>query len=313
MEGIDPRSAQLNWMMGALRLNLGDRNGARGYDRRTIDLQPTSPNAYAGMGDVETVEGRLDEAVRWYVAGLEQDPGQPHMTSWVGYLYLSLGDVERAAVWFERGASLLHGSGPTHEIIAEFVPLVFHNSDAGRLIELVGGASPGLFGPFGSRMFRKAVLTTGKATEIRSYYEELWPELFNENPEIGPFNFDVVPEVVWMIQSETERDHTDAMLEEALAVFRDNQWASMYPSDLATSLPEVEILGLLGREDEALNALHEQIAKGWRFGWWQVSRDPVLESIRDRPGFTDMLEDVRADMASQLAAMPDYDPPPSSE
>ncbi len=306
---LDSRSVLLNWMMGSLRLNLGDRIGARGYYRRSINLQPTSPNAYAGMGDVETTEGRLDEAVRWYVTGLKQDPGQPHMSTWVGHLYLSLGDEERAAVWFERGANLLRGHGTVGEFIGEYIPLVRHGNDFERLIELVRGATPEFFGPFGSRIFRKALLTSGAGTGIRAYYEEQWPELFLEDYTIDSYNVEVVPDVAWILRSEGETGRANALLRDAVTVYRANDWFSMYPADMSSEIVEVEILALLGREEEAMNVLRRILDEGWRFGWWQVERDPVLDSIRDHPAVVGMMEKIKADMAMQLAGMPEYTPP----
>jgi TolB-like protein/tetratricopeptide (TPR) repeat protein len=311
--GLDPRSVELNWMMGTVRLHLGDRSGARGYYGRTIDLQPTSPVAYAGMGDVNTVGGRLDESVRWYVTGLQHDPGHPHMTTWVGFLYLALGDEERAARWLNRGAVLLQDRGTARELLSEFVPLARYNRDPERLIRLVQGVSPDLFGPFGSRIFRKLVLPTPNVTAIRDYYEAIWPELFVEEPAIRPYNVDIVPDVAWILRSGGETERANAMLIKALDVVRTNEWAPAFPSDMQISWVEVEILALLGRADEAISALRGLIDDGWRFGWWLAERDPVLASIRDRPQFVAMLNEIRADMAQQLAGMPEYEPPSTSE
>lgn len=310
---FDPRSVQLNWMMGSLRLNLGDRSGARGYYLRSIDLQPASPNAYAGMGDVETAEGRLDEAVKWYVAGLERDPGHGHMTTWVGFLYLSLGDERRAQNWLERGADLLRIHGTAGALLSEFIPLVGHGADPDKLFRLVRGVSPGLFGPFGSRIFRKAIVATNRNDDIRTYFVEFWPELFRDEPEIGTYNFDVVPDVAWILRSEGREDRANALATAALAVFRDSNWAPMYPSDLTTSLIEVEILAALNRDREALQELLRAVDNGWRFGWWQVERDPTLTSIRALPEFQAVMHRIREDVATQLANMPEYALPALAE
>lgn len=243
---LEPRSAELNWRMGTLRLNRGDHSGARGYYQRAIRFEPTSPTAYAGIGDVETFEGRLDEAVRWYVAGLEQDPGQGHMMTWVGFLYISLDDEARAGPWLERGAALLEARGTAHDFISEFIPLVMHGDDPARLIELVRGVSPGLFGPFGTRIFRKIVTSTGDEAEIRAYFEEFWPGLFTEDPAINIANLEAVPDVVSILRSGGQTEEAETMLREALRVFRDNDWPPSFPMDPAAYLVEAEILTLLG-------------------------------------------------------------------
>jgi tetratricopeptide (TPR) repeat protein len=305
---LDPRSAELTWLLGAVRLNLGDRRGARGYYQRTIDLQPTSPNAYAGMGDVNTVEGRIDESVRWYVAGLEQDPGHGHMSTWVGFLHLALGDEAQAALWLDRGAVLLQSQGTARELFSEFVPLARHRSNPARLMRLVQGVSPALFGPFGTQIFRKILLPTGTAAEIRPYYEAIWPGLFVDEPAVRVFNMDIVPDVAWMRRSAGEVEQADNMLLEALEALRTNDWVSMFPSDAQISITEVEILASLGREDEAIRALRRKVDEGWRFGWWLAEDDPVLASIRERPEFIAMMTEIKADMAQQRARMPRYEP-----
>ena len=58
-----------------------------------------------------------------------------------------------------------------------------------------------------------------------------------------------------------------------------------------------------------MNVLRRIVDEGWRFSWWQVERDPVLDSIRDHPAVVGMMEKIKADMAMQLAGMPEYTPP----
>lgn len=157
-----------------------------------------------------------------------------------------------------------------------------------------------------TRIFRKLVLRTGNLTALREYYETLWPELFADEPTINPPNVDVVPDVAWILLSIGEEDRANAMLHTALDVFRANEWAPLIPSDLQITWVEVEMLALLGREDDAIDALRRLIENGWRFGWWLAERDPTLASIRDRPEFVAMLDQVKADLHTQLAGMPDY-------
>ena len=156
-------------------------------------------------------------------------------------------------------------------------------------------------------MFRKAVLTSGEEPATRTYYEELWPELFLDEPAIDIYNFYVVPDVALILHSDGEIERANGMLTDALSVYRSSEWPGMYPSDLtAAPLIEVEILALSGREDDALNVMRSQIDNGWRFGWWQVESDPVLASIRQRSEFIAMMDEIKTDMAMQLAGMPEY-------
>jgi hypothetical protein len=226
----------------------------------------------------------------------------------VGFLHLALGDEAQAALWLDRGAVLLQSQGTARELFSEFVPLARHRSNPARLMRLVQGVSPALFGPFGTQIFRKILLPTGTAAEIRPYYEAIWPGLFVDEPAVRVFNMDIVPDVAWMRRSAGEVEQADNMLLEALEALRTNDWVSMFPSDAQISITEVEILASLGREDEAIRALRRKVDEGWRFGWWLAEDDPVLATIRERPEFIAMMTEIKADMAQQRARMPRYEP-----
>ena len=51
------------------------------------------------------MNGRLDEAVRWYRESIARDPGNAAVQANLGLCYLDLGDVESAAMWIDRAIS----------------------------------------------------------------------------------------------------------------------------------------------------------------------------------------------------------------
>ena len=66
------------------------------------------------------------------------------------------------------------------------------------------------------------------------------------------------------------------------------------------------VYSLQGDPKAALAALREAVDAGWRVYWWYyLEHDPNLESIRDRPEFQAILEEIRADMATQLVRVRD--------
>ena len=193
------------------------------------------------------------------------------------------------------------------------MPLAKNGSDPERLRQLVQDVSFSLFGPFGSRIFRKAVLGTGDVSLIRAYYEGIWRRLFEPEPTIMGFNVEAVPDIAWILRAEGEVERANTLLVAALDVSRTHDWVPMFPSELSVPLHEVEILALLGREDEAMSLLRDIADAGWRFGWWQAESDPALASLRERPDFVAIFDEIRADMARQLASMPEYEPPVASD
>ena len=57
-----------------------------------------------------------------------------------------------------------------------------------------------------------------------------------------------------------------------------------------------------------MTGLRQAIDKGWRqFCWYYAERNPNLESIRNEPEFQAMMEEIRADMAEQLARVHEWE------
>ena len=78
--------------------------------------------------------------------------------------------------------------------------------------------------------------------------------------------------------------------------------ASIRPFFLSRSFSLVRIYALLGDVPNALLALRESIDEGQRTGWGiDLLHSPVTAPLRNEPQFQEMVEEIRADMATQLA------------
>jgi len=277
----------------------GDTDQASRAYRRAVEFEPSQPNGYSGLGDIAIMSGHLDEALATYLDGLEQDPGHVHITSIVGLIFRSLGDPERAQLWFDKAASM-YPAGPLQRFFREFTPLVIRQEDPAELLAVLRGISSGQFAGLGSRLFRKAALQTGDLDGIEGFYRQHWPELFEGEPRVGADNFDIATEVAWLSLVRGEDRVAAALLDRAFEVFRDPALRSVRPPEWALVMFETEILALQGHKAEALAAFRRAIDGGWRWDWWQVESDPTLVSIRSDPGFIAMLAEVKADVTLQL-------------
>ncbi len=57
-----------------------------------------------------------------------------------------------------------------------------------------------------------------------------------------------------------------------------------------------------------MTTLRQAIDEGWRQFWWYYSEhDPNLDSIRNEPEFQIMMEEIRANMAEQLARVHEWE------
>ncbi len=74
-------------------------------------------------------------------------------------------------------------------------------------------------------------------------------------------------------------------------------------------IKDVEAYALQGDSVQALAALRQAIDAGWRKNWrYHLEINPNLDSIRNEPAFQAMVEEVRADMAAQLARVREMAP-----
>ena len=53
-----------------------------------------------------SAKAQLDEAVRWFRKSVSVDPGSPRTIASLGWLFLDLGDLDRAEYWSERSIEL---------------------------------------------------------------------------------------------------------------------------------------------------------------------------------------------------------------
>jgi len=62
-----------------------------------------------------------------------------------------------------------------------------------------------------------------------------------------------------------------------------------------------QIYALQGKPEKALAELRKAIDSGWRGLWrYRLEHDPNIDSIRDKPEFQAMLDEIKAGMAAQL-------------
>jgi hypothetical protein len=58
---------------------------------------------------------------------------------------------------------------------------------------------------------------------------------------------------------------------------------------------------LKGDTPQALKEMRIMIDSHWRWDWWMLEKDPNFEPLWNEPEFKIMMDEVRADMAAQLA------------
>jgi len=294
---LDPLSANINVVVGNSLQDTGRFDEAMAHYRKAIEIDPALPASYERIADIHRFAfGRLDEAVTWQRQGISRDPSEPRGSVYLGAIYLDLGDSVEAERWFNRT--------PLADALMEVVFL--HRGEFAKSVEIAKENIQGWSGaPYTLANLRNHDLRAGRAAEARARYERGYPELFGDKvPVIRRSNYEVAIDMALVLVGTGESDRANLLLERSFEYVQ----TILRLGINGYGISDVLIYALQGKPDAALTALRQAVDEGWRFNWWYyLEHDPNLESIRTRPEFQTILEEIKTEMAAQLARVRDMD------
>jgi tetratricopeptide (TPR) repeat protein len=241
--------------------------------------------------------GRLDEAVVWYAKAVSNEPNNPTHYAFLGWLFLDLGAPDRAEPWINRSLEL----GPETRWPNEVMALLhlYRDDETALDYERKSHANYSYYA-FPLIFLRTHALRAGRYSDARALYQEVSPELLNEeapkiDTEDGYMN---AIDLALVLSHTDEQERADLLLDRSLQHIQtlprlsfNGHWMS-----------DVLIYALQGEKQKALLALRQAIDEGWRILWWYyLKHDPNLESLHDEPEYQAMVDEIEADMAKQLA------------
>jgi TolB-like protein/Tfp pilus assembly protein PilF len=302
------RARELDPLSGAIMSNLaGDLNALGRYDEakdwieKGIEIVPRFPGNYASLGSQHWfVDGRLDEAVVDYAKAFTIDPGNAYFLANLGLIHLDLGDPSEAENWIRRSI----GVGP-----GSFLPNVamqllhVYRGDEAEALEYARTAFA--LHPY-SRFYISALeflrddeLRAGRNLEAQSLYEKGYPELLDaENPRVDRSNYRAAIGLALVLSRMGERERADLLLDRSLERIQTIPRRSFFGHGVA----DAQIYTIRGERQKALSALRKAIDEGWRSHWWYyLEHDLSLEPLQNEPEFREMVAEIEADMAEQLA------------
>ena len=296
---LDPLSPIISQELGTTLFDFGRHDEALAHFKAAVEADPESPGPYERIADMHRVVfGRLDEAVVWQLKGIARDPAEPMGSIFLGFMYLDLNDTDEAERWFNRAGKV----APPGFWLASAMREVIHLR-RGETQELRDVARETL--SFHSRAeFTLANLKTidiraGQADRARARYASAYPELFErDTSEIDSSNVRPAIDLASILLETGEVERAAELLDDA------QQFVLEEPSSLPDNhdIAEARILALRGNIDEAIAALEAAVRQNWRANWWfYLEHDSSLDALRREPAFQDLVEKVRADMATQLA------------
>ena len=290
---LDPLSAVLNTNLAGILVNDGRFDEADTIFRKVIGIDPSMPWPYAGIASLEAyVRNDFASALEYQQKALELDPGGQVQAIQLAMFYTEL--EEDAKV--ERLVSSVVDEWPDHPFgngVAAFSYLSAGDiAKAERHARETYEADPrsGLF------VVRYFDIQKGDLATAIVRHEQTFPELLASPPRVDSANYVDAINLALVLQRSGKDARADALLSAGEKVIAD-----LPRLGFGYGVADAQIHALRGETNEALAALREAVAAGWRGPFWRYYRDldPTLESIRDEPGFKAVFADIEHDMARQ--------------
>jgi tetratricopeptide (TPR) repeat protein len=294
---LDPLSAIVNTSLGWSLATFGQFDEALARYKTAIESDPASPGAYERVGELYRYAfGQFDEAVVWQRKGIALDPSEPMGSIFLGIIYLDLGDSDQAEHWFKRTMKVAPDFFMSRAIME---PLYFHRGERAKALEVARETLEGdPSSPKSLSHVRMHEFRAGRYKEARALYERGYPGLLQEvEPTIDRSNYEAAIDLALVLSRTGEQERADLLLDDSLAFIR----TIPRLGGGGYGFSDVMIYALQGNTEAALTSLKQAIDEGWRTAWWfYLEHNPNLDSIRDEPEFQGMLEEIKADMATQL-------------
>lgn len=304
-------------------------DSARVAATRALELEPDLGEGYYALGLVNIVAGHYRAALEMNRRAVELSPNFESPVNNVGVLHHSLGSFDEALVWIRRASRLAPGSAFLRSNIAG---LYIHLGEYDlarkilREIEAEDPSSPGLLPQWaslyraahgldslvlvGQRMAEErggdprahftaatAALDGGRLELARTQLGEvlrLAPEgrLYDEDSHLAHTLAAFLATADDRGSREEAREHLEEARRHVFAAIEGGTEEPWYRWEMGT------IRVLEGDAEDALRWFRLAVEAGWRDHRWPEI-DPLLEEVRDDPGFREVLGTIRADIEEQ--------------
>jgi TolB-like protein/Flp pilus assembly protein TadD len=295
---LDPLSPIINNDYGEVLEQAGRPEEALVYFRKAVDIEPRFITGYLQIASLYSESlSRVDEAVLALREAIDRDSTSWFRMSWLGWLYLNLGDSDKAADWHQRALD----SAPDGVIPDIAIEWAIERGEYELALELARSASENDWqSDWQNEMLAHLLLKSGRTDEARVSYADAYPGLFDEeNPQIQG-DWRPVPTAVLILSRSGDRPAAERLANTTLELL------SNYPrtGPGGKNIADARLLAILGNREGALVALRQAVDEGWRDNWWYLlEHDPALEALHDEPLFITIRKKIEADMARQRARL----------
>ena len=139
-------------------------------------------------------------------------------------------------------------------------------------------------------------LQESRADRAVSRYETVYPTLQNEFA-MDDTNYVAAVDLAYALRAMGEDERANQLLISSLAHLKNQPRLGNF----GYGITDVRIYAMQGKPEKALETLRGAVDEGWRVFWRAyLLHDPVLAELRSEPAFQAIVDELQADMASQL-------------
>ena len=305
----DPLSPQLTESLGTAMVYQGRFEEALKEYQRSMEINSTFATSYTYIGNIYwLVSGSINQAVACHRKSADLDPGDRLARTYLGLLYLDLGDVSQAEQWIGSALRLAPDSLEPQAAMAMLD--LFRSNEAAALqnaakVQQINPYYPEarLLQTITLTLLRNNELKEGRPDDARAWYDQSYPELLNDvDPAIGFQNYRRAIDLARVLQETGDIERAALLLDRSMTFIETGEITRLGFDGYG--IADVQIHALRGDQKRALAALRKAIDQGWRGFWWfYLKNNPNLELLQDSDEFQAMVQEVESFMTSQRSTL----------
>jgi TolB-like protein/Tfp pilus assembly protein PilF len=296
---LDPLGRVPYSNLPVLYAQLGQNDIALKLLLEAIAIHPEWPTPYQIIAAQLAALGRLDEALAWNrkAVALSNDPAIS--SNIAAGIWFQFGDLQRAKDEFEA----LPAGNPFQALTPAVLAVLDYRLDDGLQVYREALADNPQLPAFVLDIASDLALMTGDLELAEQYILRREPRLKSDAGEqVDRLNVRNVVKLAYIRQREGDAAAAQRLLEAALAVVQ-----SMPRLGLSGyGVRDAQIYALLNRPDDAIAALHEAVAEGFRssliYDNWVLDLDPLLGSLRSDERFVAIVAELETLLAPMYQA-----------